>query len=271
MTPQKYAQLVQSVQSCDKKTLLKSKVATLNKITMDTKGVQCELCGNKGVIFYPREDGSYVARDCSCKPLREFVNRMEESGMKDVLGKWTFENFQAEEQWQRDMLAKATAFAENPKGWFFIGGQSGSGKSHLCTAICYKLLKQHRRVTYVSWRSELSTLKDMSLDGEERRKRLMELKTADVLYLDDLFKIGAGADGEARPTSADISLAYDILNIRCMSDRTTIISSEYTAEQIRSFDEATAGRIFEKAGREYICNVKKDPKRDYRLQKAMGA
>ena len=83
--------------------------------------------------------------------------------------KLTFDKFQDTDPWQKKIKKGAMAYAADPQGWFLICGQSGSGKTHICTAICQQLLSQHREVQYMSWLEESARLKTMLLEDPERR------------------------------------------------------------------------------------------------------
>ena len=86
-----------------------------------------------------------------------------------------------------------------------------------------------------------------------------------VLYIDDLFKIGKGQDGrKQRPTSADVNLAFEILNYRYNKPTCiTIISSELYAEDILDIDEAIGSRIYERAK---IVNISNDRAKNQRIK-----
>lgn len=254
-----------SVQSFDAMAFAKWKIDEFNRTPGDLPGPDCPKCRNKGYIMVLREDGSPLSRECSCVTMRRCVRRMEESGLRDVIKNCTFDRFQAGESWQRTVLQSAMDYAKNPEGWFLICGQSGAGKSHLCTAICRELLLQSQQVVYASWRQEIGEIKAMALDAEGRGEKLSELKNAQVLYIDDLFKTGAGPMGEARPTAADISLAFEILNPRYMSRRITIVSTEFLPDELLRFDEALGGRLMEMAkGHTLVIDRRSD--RNYRMR-----
>jgi DNA replication protein DnaC len=233
-------------------------------------GYDCPICKNKGHIMKVEEyRGSYieVVADCKCSPIRKSIMRMKRSGLEDVIKKYTFDKFVAEEPWQKSVKEQAMAFCENPEGWFFIGGQSGCGKTHICTAICRELLLAGNEVYYMKWRDDVSKLKAMALDAEEREQTLNKIKNTAVLYIDDLFKTGRNPDGsEPKPTSADINLAFEIINHRyCKKGLITIFSSEMEMADIINIDEATGGRICEKA---ITLSIAKDRSRNYRTRNA---
>ena len=99
--------------------------------------------------------------------------------------------------------------------------------------------------------------------------RINEMKEADVLYIDDLFKTGKDKEGNyQKPTVADINLAFEIINHRYNKQNLyTIISSECTLAQILSIDEAVGGRIAEKAVQTgYGFSINPDTKKNHRLK-----
>jgi DNA replication protein DnaC len=119
------------------------------------------------------------------------------------------------------------------------------------------------------WVNDIKDLKNTINDYEEHNKLLEKYRKADVLYIDDFFKNGKERDGKVQPPSAaDVQLAYDILNFRYFNPNLiTIISSERTLNDIIDIDEATGGRIYERANNgEYILNIKSDKKRNFRTK-----
>ena len=263
-----------TAQPFDEKAFVQFKVDCENRKEgneNELDGYDCPICKNKGVIYRVGEYlGGYkeIAGDCKCKPIRSSIMRMKRSGLEDVIKKYAFEKFEAAEPWQKAVKEKAMEFAQNADGWFFIGGQSGCGKTHICTAICRAKLLDGNEVYYMKWRDDISKLKAMALDAEEREKMLDKIKNTKVLYIDDLFKTGQNPDGTApRPTSADINLAFEIINHRyCKRDLITIISSEMEMADLIDIDEATGGRICERA---ITLNIAKDRSRNYRTRNAM--
>lgn len=234
----------------------------------ETDGYNCEKCRNKGYIMKAvLRDGNWqeVMCDCVCKPTRATIRRMKRSGLKDIIRDYTFAKYEAAEDWQRKLKDAASQYAENPHGWFFVGGQSGAGKTHLCTAICRELLLRGKEVRYMLWRDDIIKLKSSVNDASVYEPLMDSYKRCEVLYIDDLFKTGKSADGtRQQPTSADIHTAFEILNFRYNNPGLlTIISSECTVAEIIDIDEATGGRIFERAA---AFSLKPDKKKNYRLK-----
>ena len=235
-------------------------------------GYSCSLCKNKGHIIklIDREDGSFqqVFTDCRCSDIRRSIMRMQRSGLKNIIKDYTFEKFEDTEPWQKALKEAATEYAKHPEGWFYLGGQSGAGKTHLCTAICREFLLEGRKVVYMLWRDEIVKLKGLVNEAEEYSKLVDKYKKAEVLYIDDLFKTGKNPDGAVqRPTGADVNVAFEIINYRCNNpELLTIISSECTEDDLLDIDEAVGGRIIEKAK---AFSIARDRKRNYRLKKAV--
>lgn len=230
-------------------------------------GYSCKVCNNKGMLLKPVCVNGYwslTATECKCMEVRRSIRRMQESGLKNIIKDYTFKAFRCTEDWQRKIKEAAVNYSRNPEGWFFIGGQSGSGKTHICTAICREFLLSGKQVRYMLWRDDITRIKGLLADPEQYRKVMEDFKNAEVLYIDDLFKSGK-VDGQAqKPTAADVNAAFEILNYRYNSNLLTVISSECTVNDLLDIDEAVGGRIFERAKNAF--SLKPDRKRNYRLK-----
>lgn len=225
-------------------------------------GVECDKCKNKGLVF-SIVNGELKSRECSCMKKRRTLRRAFESGLNDVLSEYTFPKYIATEEWQIGIKDKAMLFCKDDDAkWFYIGGQSGIGKSHLCTAIAGYYIKHGKDVRYMLWRDDVVKLKQLSNDYVGYQELMQPFKDVDVLYIDDMFKSQSGAE----PTRADINIAFEILDSRLRSkDKITIISSEFTIGDAMNFDEATIGRIYQKCGI-YKIDIAKDKNKNYRLR-----
>ena len=238
---------------------------TYNRTPGDMTEYNCTKCLNKGAVARVREDGSLVFRDCECKSARSSVRKMENSGLRNSIRELTFDNYIANAPWQKHLKTGAQRFAKNGNGWFLIGGQPGTGKTHLCTAICRQRLLDGLAVQYLSWRDTIALLKSLALEPDRRQQTITSFKTAPVLYIDDLFKTGRNTDDIGRPTSADISIAFEILNYRYINRLQTVISTELSPEELLDIDEAIGSRIIEMAG-ENLYSINTDPQKNYRLR-----
>ncbi len=243
------------------------KADMLNQLDGNKKEYDCPICGHRGGIYEVDKEGYITFRVCSCETIRRNLQRMKNSGLHRIMEEDLFTSFQTEEPWQQMILQKAMNYAAHPDGWFLICGQSGCGKTHLCTAICRERLLAGDTVLYMSWREEIPQLKVFS-DTALRNQQIQKWKEVPVLYMDDVFKTGAGSDGRVRPTSADINVTYEILNYRYLNQLDTILSTEFSLEELLQLDEALGGRIVQRAG-ENIIVVKNDPHKNFRLQNVL--
>ena len=227
----------------------------------------CKLCFNRGDFMRITDDEGRpveVHERCKCMAIRESIWRLKRSGLEKTVRDCTFEKFIVEHDWQKVMLDTAKAFlADSGDRWFYIGGQPGCGKTHICTAICRQYMYDALGVKYMTWRTDSVELKGMITDQDEYGQRLDELKRVDVLYIDDFFK----PVRDNPPTGADIKLAYDIINYRYINRKKTIISSEKSAVDLLSIDEATGSRIYEMA-KGYTLTIERGNDKNWRLREA---
>lgn len=236
-------------------------------------GYNCDKCHNKGVTVRAYQDdiGAWklIYTDCECAEVRRTIKRMKASGLKDIIRDYTFAKYQAIEPWQKQIKDAAMAYAKEPNGWFFVGGQSGSGKTHICTAICREFLLAGMPVQYMLWRDDVVKLKAAITEPESYKALIARYKDTKVLYIDDLFKTGKSQEGTPqRPTGADVNVAFEIINYRYNNpELLTVISSECTVDELLDIDEAVAGRIVEKAK---TFSLGKDRKKNWRLKGAVS-
>lgn len=229
-------------------------------------GYVCDKCKNRGYIYYA--NGTHVTRaNCECWTARSSIRRMKASGLEKVIKDYTFSKYIAEDDWQKRIKETAKAFlADDQAKWFFIGGASGSGKSHICTAICRELLKE-KAVHYMLWEDESKELRSCVMDAETYQPHMNRLKEVDVLYIDDFFSGHREVDNKLiKPTGPEVGLARELFNHRYINGKITIISSEWYSSEIVDIDEALGGRILEKCGK-YCLNLERGSGKNYRLKK----
>ena len=251
------------------------KVEDYNASTGDLNekdGYDCPTCKNRGdMMIIETKDGWPRPRvvDCKCKAMRYTIARMKRSGLQNIITDCTFDKYEEIEPWHKEIKKRAMEYAENPSGWFFMGGQSGAGKSHLCTAICRAALLRGDRVQYMLWVDDSAQLKSIVNEGSDYAREVDKYKKSPVLYIDDLFKVqNDNGQNRQRPTAADVRLAFEIINFRVVSKLPTIISSEFTLMELVDIDQAVAGRIAEMAGFNAI-NITPDISKNYRLRKVV--
>ena len=236
-------------------------------------GYDCPICKNKGMIAVLTEtNGIYsdTNRFCVCNEIRKQRLRLKKAGLLHMVETCTFDRYQTPDAWQAAIKEKALRFTQDDEHrFFFIGGQSGAGKTHICPANTAHYIDQGKRAKYMVWIDESNKLKGLVTEPGEYAAAMDEIKKTEVLYIDDLFKPIRGANGQITPPSyADIRLAMEIINYRYNNPGLiTIISGERTIDELLYLDEALAGRISQlsKEGG-YCINLKKDSGRNWRLK-----
>ena len=212
-----------------------------NGISPEKSYVECPVCEDRGYTATRSATGELVTRICPCQIRKDNQRRIARSGLSGLLESCTLETYQTAEPWQKQAKQMAEAYITDWRGkWFYAGGTPGSGKTHLCTAICGKLMEAGLPVRYMQWRSDIPALKAKVNDAELYADAVGKLKTIRVLYIDDFLK--------GNVTEADRNIAFEILNARYIKPEcATIISSERTIGQILDWDEAIGSRIAERA------------------------
>jgi DNA replication protein DnaC len=242
----------------------------LNATPGHLTGYDCAICKNKGVVYFVGEDDEIRARPCHCREIRNSMKRIRNSGLETLLNRYTFESFQTDMPLQKKMKHTALKFLDDCAGkWFFAGGQSGAGKTHICTAISRELLCRGKSVRYMLWSDESVQIKAAVNDEFEYAKLIDPLKRVSVLYIDDLFKPVQDDTGERRqPNPGDIRLAFELLNFRYIHpDLITIISSEWTIDELQDIDPAIGGRVYQRS-KDYCLTISREEYKNYRLHGA---
>lgn len=224
-------------------------------------GMKCQLCGGYGwrEFWY---DGYQFTEECECHKAAMSEAAFKKAGVREDQ---TFDNFFTYHPFQQEMMNKAREYAKGgylSGQWFYIGGQVGCGKTHICTAISHEMIKAHVGCRYMMWKDEATKLKAIINDHAEYGKRIEELTKAPVLYIDDLFKTQSGV----KPTPADVSLAFQIINARYQDKKfVTIFSCELPIRSLIEIDEAVGSRIAERS-KAYYLYIAKDIEKNWRLK-----
>lgn len=228
----------------------------LNGITEkmpEISGFSCTACGDIGGK-YEIINGSYISwTPCPhCSNIRKGFYLLKKSGLADK----TFDSFKTTAEWQKGLLGKVSAYTSSEDCWLYMGGQSGCGKTHLCTAAVRELLlSKNVSAKLFKWVEDARLLKALVNDSGYISE-IDRFRTVAILYIDDLFKGGV--------TAADLKLAYDILDYRYRHKLRTIISSEMFLDEIIGKDEALGGRIKEMS-EGFSLNITRDKGKNYRL------
>lgn len=227
----------------------------------------CKLCKNKGAVyraikrdFCGTETFEVVSRPCECLKVRAEIRRIKKSGLARLIERYNFDTYLVKNDWQGYIKKCAVDYAKKPIDWFYIGGQSGCGKTHICTAIVGYLLKQGKSARYMLWGDDITAIKQAVTVSEQYDKLMNNIKNAEVLYIDDFFKTRSGES----VSNADVNTTFKIINHRYNEQLPTIISSELSINEISAIDEALGSRIAEMT-RTHKIYISKDKNKNQRF------
>lgn len=236
-------------------------------------GYDCPLCMNRGDTLHYWENVAGCFQQymvpCQCMEVRRSIWRIKQSGLEKSIRENTFKRFEVKEKWQQMMVDLAHRYLEEgvkDGRWLYFGGQPGSGKTHICTAVAGQLLYKHQMpVTYAVWPQISKKLKAIVNEAEEYEEEVGKLQQVKVLYFDDFFKPVTDSTGKRQPpTPADMKLAFEILNYRYINKLPTILSGEWYINELADMDEATASRIAERCG-DFAMMIGRDRSRNHRF------
>ena len=193
---------------------------------MDTLRVNCPACNDTGWVEV--DPITRAVRRCECYEAKAAEERIRNSGLSESLDRMTFDTFATRTDIQRQIKQTAQTYltdllaADRRKPWLYIGGNPGSGKTHICTAVCGELLKRKIPVRYMQWLEAARELK-AAVNDEDFPEMVYDYINVRVLYIDDLLKQKYTRSPQF--TEADIKVAFTILNARYIQDKPTTVSS----------------------------------------------
>lgn len=201
----------------------------------------CKKCSDCGFI-----DGTKM---CSCFREALIKATIASSGIGELIEKQTFDNFdlnwyKGDEEVERRMAANLAAaknyaknFAKKRENLLLIG-KTGTGKTHISTAIAREVITLGYDVIYDSAQNIVSDFEaDKFRSGygqqEPRSEKYLE---CDLLIIDDL--------GTEFSSQFTVSCLYNLINSRRNKGMATIISTNLTAEELaRKYEDRIYSRI----------------------------
>lgn len=233
---------------------------------------KCSICNDDGMIYITNDKGNLQAKRCKCKLLEDAKNRMNNSGLGNLLETKTMDNFIITSGFQKAMKDNAIEYVEEflkgNKYSFAILGQSGIGKTHLLAAVSKLLLNNNVGVKYYIADEIIQTLQACKYDEENYNREFGKIVSADVLYIDDLFKSSVtNYYKEENLKADDLREIFKVINYRCNKDLPILLNSEIHFERFIDIDQAIIGRINEMCNYKYLVSIKPDISKNYRLNK----
>lgn len=218
----------------------------------------CPICGNKGgTATYDKQTKQVWWEACSCLENKKTLSNTSKSGLGELLN-YRVNDFIATDDFQKEMKLKAIDYIRHAtQEWFLALGQSGCGKTMLCSAICNQRLREGKVVKYIIWSEFISIIKTIKSE-EDRNKHYHEYLKAEVLYIDDLLK--------GNPTDYELKIAFQTINYRYNNKLSTVISSELLIDDLRKLDDAIASRMYQFAQNRFTIQVGKDEDKNYRFK-----
>lgn len=255
--------------------LLKEIMDRISRITPSSQpeSYNCDKCHDTEWVEIVDEEGVARQARCSCYKQKVAREMVERSGLSGHIDTNTFDSFITNNPTRALVKEKAQEYTDalvqgmkekNPRlPWFFIGGNPGSGKTHICTAICGELMKRGVRVKYMQWLNEVRRLKFCTND-DSFEELAAEYLYAPVLYIDDLFK--QRYTEQPVFSNADITTAFKILDSRYAQNKPTIISCEWNLVDhlIAYADEGVFSRVYERC-RGFMINISRNMDNNFRM------
>ncbi len=206
----------------------------------------CRICSDTGFVD---------TKMCSCLKQLLIMKNIRSSGMGHLIDNQSFDNFDLEwyrsdektyENMQRN-LKIAKRFAErfpSKRGNLIMIGSTGTGKTHISTAIAKEIISQGYDVLYDSIQNiitcfETDKFKSGYSNQELQGEKFLE---CELLIIDDL--------GTEFITPFSVSTLYNLLNTRQNKGLSTIISTNLMPSEIRAkYDGRIESRLI---GSDYI-------------------
>ena len=201
----------------------------------------CKECADTGFI-----DG---VRMCKCFREGLIKATILSSGIGNLIDNQSFDNFDIE--WYRDdinnyermkfNLNVAKNYCKNfpkSKGNLLLIGKTGTGKTHISTAIAREIINLGYDVIYDSVQNIVADFED---DKFRRSYNTEELKAEKYLECDLLIIDDLGTEFSSQMT---LSCIYNLLNTRHNKGLATIISTNLGADELaRKYEDRIYSRI----------------------------
>ena len=148
----------------------------------------------------------------------QFETRIKRSGLTETQAKQTFKNYEHAGMPPEVVSAKAKAIlaAKNKKS-LIIAGKSGTGKTHLATAIAIDAMKNGQNVIFRTVPELLDELRRAAQEHTDFFGLMQKYKDVSCLVLDDW--------GKERTTQAGLDYMFQLIDYRYRNGMQTIVTT----------------------------------------------
>lgn len=182
----------------------------------------CPVCAEEKRIKKEQEEAKKAADE-----KKEILRRkMKRAGIPKRFLSRSLENYSANYPKQQHALALCKKYAENfsesleQGSSIILTGNTGTGKTHLATAIANHIVKQNYSAYFCSVRECIGDIKDSWRDKTvSEKEKIKQFAEFDLLILDE---VGVQFD-----TDTEKMILFDVLNARYLDMKPTIIISNY--------------------------------------------
>ena len=216
------------------------------------------MCKNKvvGCVYYPEKDNdnltfNYVA----CKYKKEQIREQEKKkshlyGSNDKLSDASLGEIFTDDKKRVELIKWVTNFYHNfpndLKG-LYLHGSFGSGKTYIISALLNELARKNYKTAIIYYPELLNILKSTFDSKDEYNEVFNEIKTRDVLLIDDI-----GAETVTNWSRDEV--LGTILQYRMEQNLTTFFTSNLTIDELEThlsivknnIDKVKARRIIER-------------------------
>lgn len=216
------------------------------------------MCKNKvvGCVYYPEKDNdnltfNYVA----CKYKKEQIGEQEKKkshlyGSNDKLSDASLGEIFTDDKKRVELIKWVTNFYHNfpndLKG-LYLHGSFGSGKTYIISALLNELARKNYKTVIIYYPELLNILKSTFDSKDEYNEVFNEIKTSDVLLIDDI-----GAETVTNWSRDEV--LGTILQYRMEQNLTTFFTSNLTIDELEThlsivknnIDKVKARRIIER-------------------------
>lgn len=220
---------------------------TVSKLSLKTNSVcPYQKCKGDGILIGLVDNRKDFVGFCQCHEDKINKNQLKFANLPDNFNDLTISSFDTSLYTiQEDAVINkkvALRYVEtieqrliDGKGLYFFSTTAGSGKTRLVVSIANELFKKHINIKFITCIDLIDQIKATFNDSDiDTNDILNKIKNVSVLIIDDL--------GAEKYTDWVDSVIFNILDNRIKTNRPTIITSNYSIENLR-YDDRIKSRI----------------------------